>query len=295
MMDKCPGARRFLQPKPEIIICPHCGGEVEIWTDEVRRTCRACGGSVRREQAPACLEWCQHARECVGEEAYGTFVRNRTTTMKRKLLHAMEKHFHGDSTKMEHSLMVANLALTGVAWFLGQIGLPMPGEISLLIPQDTIGRLVWVAVSITAGICEETAFRGYLMTRLRILGKFKTWVIPTIISAVAFGACHAYQGWPGFIIISIYGAMFSLLYIRTRSIWPCIIAHFFQHLRVPDDHKAPMHVIARGGGITTGLQNPSDQILRNLLVLIHPGAAPAQNCKFRLRPGAKIDILSFFH
>lgn len=125
-------------------------------------------------------------------------------------------------------LLVANLILSGVAWILGQIGLPMPGEISLLIPTDTTGRIVWVAVSLTAGICEETAFRGYLMTRIKILGKFNGWIVPTLISAIVFGACHAYQGWPGFIVITCYGLMFSLLYLRTRSLWPLIIAHFFQ-------------------------------------------------------------------
>ncbi len=125
-------------------------------------------------------------------------------------------------------LMAANLILSGLAWVLAQVGLPMPGEISLLVPQDTAGRILWVFVALTAGICEETAFRGYLMTRLRLVGRFSSWVIPTIISAVVFGACHAYQGVPGLIVISVYGAMFSLMYIKTGSIWPVIIAHFFQ-------------------------------------------------------------------
>ena len=125
-------------------------------------------------------------------------------------------------------LLVANLLLSGLAWFLAQIGLPMPGEIAFLIPTDATGRIVWVAVAITAGVCEEAAFRGYLMTRLRLVGKLQGWFIPTIVSAVVFGACHAYQGVPGFIVISTYGLMFSLLYIRTGTIWPGIIAHFFQ-------------------------------------------------------------------
>ncbi len=125
-------------------------------------------------------------------------------------------------------LLAANLILSGLAWLLAQVGLPMPGEIGLLIPSDPVGKVVWVGVSITAGICEETAFRGYLMTRLRLLGRFRSWLIPTIISAAAFGICHAYQGLPGFILLTVYGALFSLLYIRTRSLWPCIIAHFFQ-------------------------------------------------------------------
>ncbi len=125
-------------------------------------------------------------------------------------------------------LLVANVILAGLAWFLAQVGLPMPGEIALLVPQDTAGRIVWVVVSMTAGFCEEIAFRGYLMTRLRILARTKTWVMPVVVSSLAFGVCHAYQGWPGLILLTPYGFMFALLYLRTRSLWPCIIAHFFQ-------------------------------------------------------------------
>ncbi|MBU8933744.1 MAG: CPBP family intramembrane metalloprotease [candidate division Zixibacteria bacterium] len=125
-------------------------------------------------------------------------------------------------------LVASNMILAGLAWFLAQVGLPMPGEIAMLIPTDTTGRIVWVLVSFTAGFCEESMFRGYIMTRLRLVGRFKSWVIPTIASSLAFGACHAYQGLPGLIVITTYGLLFALLYIRTGSIWPCIIAHFFQ-------------------------------------------------------------------
>jgi len=125
-------------------------------------------------------------------------------------------------------LVAANLILAGLAWLLAQVGMPMSGDIQLLIPEDAFGRVIWIAVSFTAGFCEEIAFRGYLMTRIRLLGKFQNWVIPTIVSALAFGACHYYQGIPGLIIISVYGVLFSLLYIRTGRLWPCIIAHFFQ-------------------------------------------------------------------
>jgi len=125
-------------------------------------------------------------------------------------------------------LLVANLILLALAWILAQLGMPMPGEIQFLIPEDTTGRIVWVMVSATAGFCEEIAFRGYLMTRLRILGKTKTWLMPVVVSSLTFGILHAYQSLPGVIILSVYGLMFALLYIRTRSLWPCIIAHFFQ-------------------------------------------------------------------
>lgn len=127
-------------------------------------------------------------------------------------------------------LLAANLVLSGLAWLLAQIGLPLSGEIMMLVPKEIPGKIVWVAVSFTAGFCEEVGFRGYLMSRLRLIFKTQSWVVPTIISALAFGVCHAYQGWPGLILLTIYGAMFSFLYIRTGSLWPCVIAHSLQDL-----------------------------------------------------------------
>ena len=94
-------------------------------------------------------------------------------------------------------LLASNLILAALAWVLAQVGLPMPGELAFLIPTDPVGRVVWVMVSFTAGFCEEIGFRGYLMTRLRILGKSKSWIIPTVASSLVFGVCHAYQGLPG--------------------------------------------------------------------------------------------------
>lgn len=120
--------------------------------------------------------------------------------------------------------------LSGMAWVMAQIGLPMPGELHMLVPQDAVGRLVWIAVSITAGVCEETLFRGYIMTRLRLIFGFQSWVVPVIVSSLVFGICHSYQGLPGMILLSVYGALFALLYIRTGSLWPGIIAHSLQDL-----------------------------------------------------------------
>lgn len=127
-------------------------------------------------------------------------------------------------------LVFSWLFLSGVAWLLAQVGLPMPGELKFLIPQDAVGRIVWVGVSITAGVCEETLFRGYLMTRLRLVFGLQSWVVPAILSSLIFGICHSYQGLPGMIVLSIYGGLFAILYIRTGSIWPGIIAHTFQDL-----------------------------------------------------------------
>lgn len=136
--------------------------------------------------------------------------------------------------------LAAIVILGAIGWVMAQYGLEIPGEIGLLIPESLGGKLLWVLVSITAGFCEEVAFRGYLMTRFRLLFRSQSWLLPTILSSVIFGICHTYQGIAGFIMITIYGVLFSLLYIRTKSLWPGIIAHFFQdvmYIFIPGDFR----------------------------------------------------------
>lgn len=66
---RCPGDdRRSLTAG--IYKCPHCDAEVELFSDEQSRRCPSCGGMVVKEQAPSCILWCKHARECIGEERF---------------------------------------------------------------------------------------------------------------------------------------------------------------------------------------------------------------------------------
>lgn len=70
MEFKCPGAKSFSQPTPEFIVCPACHHEVEIWTDEAETTCETCGAIVNREMLQGCIDYCQSAKECLGEALY---------------------------------------------------------------------------------------------------------------------------------------------------------------------------------------------------------------------------------
>lgn len=65
----CPGSRTIREPRPEYMTCSKCGREVEIWTDELKATCK-CGNKVYRAQQVSCIDWCPHAKECVGPEVY---------------------------------------------------------------------------------------------------------------------------------------------------------------------------------------------------------------------------------
>jgi hypothetical protein len=57
----------FSQPIPEPIICPHCGREVEIFTNEQVMKCYFCGGLVTREKRMTCLDWCKYADKCLAD------------------------------------------------------------------------------------------------------------------------------------------------------------------------------------------------------------------------------------
>lgn len=114
-----------------------------------------------------------------------------------------------------------------VTALMASIGFVMPGEVEMFLPQELFGKLLWVLMSFTAGFCEESVFRGYLITRIRLLGKFSSWTVPVIISSLLFGIPHLYQGFAGAVVITILGAIFAVSFIRYKTIWPAIIAHFF--------------------------------------------------------------------
>ena len=99
----CPGAKILRQPQPEIFDCPSCGEEVEIWTDEIRGVCSSCGRAVFRDGFMSCLEWCKFAQDCVGEDAYDRYMKNRAVGLRRRLLEAMQKHWDRDPDRLRQS------------------------------------------------------------------------------------------------------------------------------------------------------------------------------------------------
>jgi membrane protease YdiL (CAAX protease family) len=97
---------------------------------------------------------------------------------------------------------------------------------TFMMPANALEIVVWLMLSLTAGICEETIFRGYFQRQF--IGWTGNVVVGIIISAAIFGACHIYQGWKQTIVIGVFGAMFGTLAVMRRSLKPGMIAHSFQ-------------------------------------------------------------------
>jgi len=56
-------------------------------------------------------------------------------------------------------LLISNLLLSLLSLLLSRVDIAIPGELGLLLPKNAAERVVWVVLSITAGIVEETVFR----------------------------------------------------------------------------------------------------------------------------------------
>jgi uncharacterized protein len=112
-------------------------------------------------------------------------------------------------------------------WVFGWLLRPAAlGRNVSMLPHRGIELTLWIALSVTAGICEETIFRGYLQRQFMALTKSAPAGI--LVSAAAFGAVHAYQGFRMVILIGLYGAMFGILAHWRGSVRPGMIAHAWQ-------------------------------------------------------------------
>ncbi len=97
------------------------------------------------------------------------------------------------------------------------------GVVSQMAPASAGELAFWIALSISAGICEELIFRGYLQQQFTALTRH-VW-LGIAISAVFFGLAHGYEGKSGMLLIMLYGAFFGILAHLRRSLRAGIFAH----------------------------------------------------------------------
>jgi membrane protease YdiL (CAAX protease family) len=114
--------------------------------------------------------------------------------------------------------------LAALGWLLRVAG--HGRDMKFMMPVHDSELVAWIALSITAGICEETIFRGYLQRQFLAMTKNAPAAI--VLSAAAFGGAHAYQGIRMVILISLFGAMFGTLAYWRGTVRPGMIAHGWQ-------------------------------------------------------------------
>jgi membrane protease YdiL (CAAX protease family) len=114
-----------------------------------------------------------------------------------------------------------------VAGYLLALGaLVRPGPRCVRRAFDTAwhcGIVLWVLLSISAGISEELVFRGYLQRQLTAFTGRAS--LALFLQVAIFGIAHGYRGVRNCLAIAIYGALFTLLALWRKSLRPGMIAH----------------------------------------------------------------------
>ena len=110
----------------------------------------------------------------------------------------------------------------GIAIMVGRFAHSAP-TISGLLPHGPIDSILWVGVSVAAGIAEELAFRGYLLRQLKAMTGSTP--IALVLQALVFSIAHGYEGLAACASIAVFGILFGLVALNAGNLRACMIAH----------------------------------------------------------------------
>lgn len=92
-----------------------------------------------------------------------------------------------------------------------------------LLPVTPLEKGVWVLVAVSAGLCEELVYRGYLYVQLAAFLRSRNAAL--LGQALLFGLAHAQQGLGPVLRFTGYGIAFAIVAVRRRSLYAGILAH----------------------------------------------------------------------
>ena len=99
-------------------------------------------------------------------------------------------------------------------------------------PATLAERRWWVLVCITAGVCEEALFRGFLLHYLHIFPWTLNFTLALVISSLIFGLNHLYGGLGGVFGSAVAGFLLGLLFLLGGNLLLPIILHALMDLRM---------------------------------------------------------------
>ena len=92
-----------------------------------------------------------------------------------------------------------------------------------LLPKSLVEIILWILLCLTAGFCEEIAFRGYLQKQFHALtGSI---AIAVVLQGMVFGIAHGYQGWKNVVVITALGLLYGVLAVWRRTLRVNMISH----------------------------------------------------------------------
>jgi CAAX protease family protein len=110
----------------------------------------------------------------------------------------------------------------------GDISEAYARAIRQVVPRTAADWVWFVPVAATAALCEEFLYRGYALTQIAAITH--SLAAGVLVSSIAFGLGHAYQGRIGMAGAAITGLFYSGLFLLGGSLVPCMVAHFLQDI-----------------------------------------------------------------
>ncbi len=122
------------------------------------------------------------------------------------------------------SIALGALALAPPAvWVRRAMGVKETPFLRQLLPKTRTEKGWFAVLSLAAGFGEEIAYRGYAINVLVLA--FGSVPVAVLLSSVAFGALHTYQGFIGIVRTGALGAVLAGVFLASGSLWPAIAVH----------------------------------------------------------------------
>jgi membrane protease YdiL (CAAX protease family) len=139
-------------------------------------------------------------------------------------------NLHG-RTKIVAASLVGAATIATLQWLnlrrMGKVAIEARGPLQAIgeriLPQSAVELLPYLALAITAGLCEEFLYRGFAMAVLARVG-LPVWMV-VLLSSVLFGLAHLYQGRGGLVSTLVVGVVLGSGRIAYDSLVPAIFWH----------------------------------------------------------------------
>ena len=136
-----------------------------------------------------------------------------------------------DRSKILIAAVVGTATIASLQWLnlrrLGRIPVEARGSLQAIaeriLPQSTVELFPYLALAMTAGLCEEFLYRGFAMAVLLHVG-LPAWAV-VLLSSVLFGLAHSYQGRGGIVMTLLIGLILGTSRLAYGSLVPAIFWH----------------------------------------------------------------------
>jgi len=125
-----------------------------------------------------------------------------------------------------------DLGLAFIAWVLWLgiqrgyelvMGAGHARSVGAYLPKGPLEIPLWIALSLSAGFCEEAVFRGYFQRQFAAMTGYRP--AGLLLQALLFGISHGYQGIGAIIKITLFGLLYGGLALWRKSLRPGMAAH----------------------------------------------------------------------